>query len=366
MKNIHCYITSLGGGGAERQMVYLCNFLNEKGFDVTLVTFLDKEDKYYLPPSIKRICFKYRTDANIFIKLFIRLKLFFYFITIKSDCVISFLTGANVQVLKSLRFRKKVKVIVSERNIVNGELTKTERKAFLGLYKYANYIVPNSITMTSYLRSLKTDYTNRLVTITNFTDTSLYMAPKIPLREILVIGIFARYHNQKNCMRFAKMLSMIDYEQHRPFVVKWYGDKQEISCQQYYKELEDYILEKHIEKIFELHDFATDIPNLMADMDMICLPSIFEGFSNSLAEAICCGKPVIAGDVSDNSVMVKDGINGFLFDPFNIDNMKMVFERALETSNENLIKMSQESRKIAEDLFSKEKFVGSYIQLINA
>ena len=68
MKKIHCYISSLEGGGAERQMAYLCNFLAERGYLVTLVTLLEAEDKYEISPDVQRICLNYKLNDNIIIK----------------------------------------------------------------------------------------------------------------------------------------------------------------------------------------------------------------------------------------------------------------------------------------------------------
>ena len=99
---------------------------------------------------------------------------------------------------------------------------------------------------------------------------------------------------------------------------------------------------------------------------MMCLPSLHEGFSNSISEYICCGRPVICSDVSDNSVMVHDGENGFLFDPLNVESIMEAFVRYFDISFEQRDKMGVRSREIAESLFDKDKFIESYIKLIEA
>ena len=50
MKRITCFTESLGGGGAEHQMVILAGFLAEDGYDVTLVTYASIPDHYDIPP----------------------------------------------------------------------------------------------------------------------------------------------------------------------------------------------------------------------------------------------------------------------------------------------------------------------------
>ena len=98
----------------------------------------------------------------------------------------------------------------------------------------------------------------------------------------------------------------------------------------------------------------------------MCLPSLWEGFSNTLSEYICCGRPVIASDVADNGVMVKEGINGFLFNPTEVTEIVSCFENYFSLPDEKTDQMAHESRNIAEELFSKEKFANSYVQLIES
>lgn len=49
--------------------------------------------------------------------------------------------------------------------------------------------------------------------------------------------------------------------------------------------------------------------------DVFLLPSISEGLSNALLEAMCCGLPVIASRVGGTPDAVEDGKSGLLFDP---------------------------------------------------
>ncbi|MFQ5539515.1 MAG: glycosyltransferase [Candidatus Binatia bacterium] len=58
-----------------------------------------------------------------------------------------------------------------------------------------------------------------------------------------------------------------------------------------------------------------DIPELLALMDILVHPSLEEGFSNAILEAMAAGKPVVATDVGGNPEAVIHGETGLLVPP---------------------------------------------------
>lgn len=58
-----------------------------------------------------------------------------------------------------------------------------------------------------------------------------------------------------------------------------------------------------------------DVPALLALMDLVVHPSLEEGFSNAILEAMAAGKPVVATAVGGNPEAVVHGETGFLVPP---------------------------------------------------
>ena len=58
--------------------------------------------------------------------------------------------------------------------------------------------------------------------------------------------------------------------------------------------------------------FRTDVPDLLPEASIVVLPSLSEGLSNSLLEAMGAGIPVIAAKVGGNPEIVEDGVTGIL------------------------------------------------------
>lgn len=352
----------MAGGGAEHQMQILCTMLVEKGYDVTLVTYADVEDHYTPCSKIHRI--KLGVGKNALVKT---ICIFFYFIGVKTDCVISFRHACNARVLLPLLFRpSKVKVICGERNLSQNKVDFYQKILFNFLYKRANYIVANSYSQTRYIENSKPQYIPKLRTIINYTDLNNYRSTPIPssMNQIR-IGIFSRYSKQKNPYLFADMIKEL-YKEFQNFIVEWHGSDVDAhgNYNQDYLEYREYVEKLGLSDILKVEGSVKNPYEYMDKYHVIALPSKYEGFSNSISEAICCGKPMIVSDVSDNHLMVHNGINGFLHKPKDLISMKEAYAKFLCLSYEEMVKMGEESRKIAEDLFNKSEFINSYIELI--
>lgn len=73
-----------------------------------------------------------------------------------------------------------------------------------------------------------------------------------------------------------------------------------------------------LERHFTLIGFRSDVVNLLRSSDVFVLPSLAEGFSLSIIEALAAGLPVIATRVGGAAEILKDGRNGFLVPPADI------------------------------------------------
>ncbi len=55
-----------------------------------------------------------------------------------------------------------------------------------------------------------------------------------------------------------------------------------------------------------------DVPEILRGLDCFVLPSLAEGISNTILEAMACGLPVIATDVGGNAELIAAGVTGTL------------------------------------------------------
>jgi sugar transferase (PEP-CTERM/EpsH1 system associated) len=105
-----------------------------------------------------------------------------------------------------------------------------------------------------------------------------------------------------------------------------------------------------------------DVPKILAAMDLFVLPSISEGISNTILEAMASGLPVVATAVGGNQELVKDRETGLLLSGFAPDDLCPALDFYISRPAEaNLHGLT--ARRRAEQEFSLNRMVASYDQL---
>lgn len=105
-----------------------------------------------------------------------------------------------------------------------------------------------------------------------------------------------------------------------------------------------------------------DMPDIMRGLDCFVLPSLGEGISNTILEAMASGLPIIATAVGGNVELVKEGLNGRLVPAANpVSLAEAILDLARHP--ESTRTMGQQSRRLVEEHYSMAAMVSSYQQL---
>ena len=102
-----------------------------------------------------------------------------------------------------------------------------------------------------------------------------------------------------------------------------------------------------------------DIPRILALLDVFVLPSLSEGLSMAILEAMMAGKPVIATRVGGNPEIVLDGETGFLVPPKDSHALGESLI-ALLKNRQLAVQFSEKGRRRAEVQFSLQTMVNAY------
>ena len=106
----------------------------------------------------------------------------------------------------------------------------------------------------------------------------------------------------------------------------------------------------------------SDIARVMAGLDAFVLPSLAEGVSNTLLEAMSCARPVIATSVGGNMELIEHGVSGTLVPasaPRALDAALLKYFREPDTARRH----GAAARAAVEARFSLDRMVADYAAL---
>lgn len=92
----------------------------------------------------------------------------------------------------------------------------------------------------------------------------------------------------------------------------------------------------------------------------LLMPSLYEGMSNVILEAMACGLPVIASKVEGNIDLVEEGKTGYLFNLERPEQIQKVMRMMLENT-ELAIQMGENARKIVCSKYNWGKVAEQYV-----
>ena len=366
-KKVILFVDSLESGGAQRQIIVLANVLYERGYDVVILTYYpgDQLSQFLASGSIRRRFVPRHSKYDI--GFFFRLSR--YFRSQAPDCIISYLTTTNFWARTAGRLAGINHIITSERSLtLRPGLITTLRERFLA--RLSSAIVVNSQESRRSLRriGIPSDKTRVIYNGLDYRLFSRQPAGQVSaLRESLGISasdflvlLPGRISAEKNHLLLVEAALRFDPAMQTIKVAfagnEFYGDvKQRIAAR---------IAVSGVADKFLFLGPRTDMPLLYSAADVVVLPSLWEGFPNVIVEAMACGTPVIASDISDNALLIEQGSSGYLFGSDNAAQLFDALNAVLRMSREQRRKMGARGAERAASLCSLETFGNQYCALI--
>ncbi len=124
------------------------------------------------------------------------------------------------------------------------------------------------------------------------------------------------------------------------------------------REVESLIANHGVEWVGE----CEDMPRLLRESHIVCLPSYREGMPKVLLEACAAGRPVITTDVPGCRDVVRSGLNGILVPPRNVEALAEAMHQLL-TDGRRRRQMGLQSRTIAEREFGVQGVVQAHLAI---
>lgn len=137
----------------------------------------------------------------------------------------------------------------------------------------------------------------------------------------------------------------------------------EIGKENYWSELQKKLQQLNLDNI-QFVGKKDKIFDFLLNLDIFLLVALPGGCPNSSLEAMSAGLPIIATNIGGAPDQVQNGINGYLVDPYNPNEMA---NRIIELSKKPTLRKSMgvASKKIATENFSMERMVNSYLEILS-
>ena len=190
-----------------------------------------------------------------------------------------------------------------------------------------------------------------------FTDVNIFLEEKETHFEnfILFVGYL---HRVKGIQYLIEAFNKIK-DEFPDFKLVIIGEGPELK--NYQLSIINYQLKDRIE--FKGKLSLEETKNIMKNCYCLVLPSLSEGLGRVLIEAEALGKPVIGSNVGGIPDLIKDGKNGFLFEPKNSDNLAQKLRTLLKDKN-LAIEMGKKGREFVQNKFSNENYITNYLEMI--
>ena len=295
-------------GGLERQILAIAQMLKAKEFDVKIVSLDTGEVTFFYNNEARDIQIipigigNPDNKASLSERILRQKKMFLILKELKPDLGIAFMYGGFLMSRLSLWLIKKP-LIMSERN--SPEMYSLTRIKKYRQVLYFSMLFTDKITVQfdSYIKKYPRFLRKKIVSIPN-TIHEIKIA-KILRKDKIRFVYAGRFSFQKGILgliyafhEFGKDKSDVE--------LKIYGEG-ELE-----REIQDTILRLNLQDKIQVLKPET-IDNILRSADVLCIPSIWEGFPNVLAEALKYGVPALGfSDCDGVSNLIKDNLNGWL------------------------------------------------------
>lgn len=187
-------------------------------------------------------------------------------------------------------------------------------------------VLPVSQSLSEYMISQGVPR-EKLTVIPNAVRPFGHLPDKSPPTGVWTIGICAMFRPRKGVDVLFRALAKLRAAGLN-VRLRAAGYFKEPDYEIYLKRLAD---ELGITEIIDWRGFSDNVYDELAQMDIFTLPSLFgEGLPLAIIEAMAAGVPVVSTDVEGTPEAVRDGIDGVIVPPGDVDALAHGFERIIQ------------------------------------
>lgn len=223
--------------------------------------------------------------------------------------------------------------------------------------KYFDKIIAVSDAVKNLIAKKQKSQIQKIITIPNGVDNYIFQKSydKNKIRaslgiknEEMIVGIIASLRKIKGHIYFIQAAAKVIKEFHKVKFLIIGKDYNEPGCSK--KDLMEFAFTLGVSDKLIFTGERNDIPELLSVVDIVVNPSLSEGMSNTLLEAMAAEKTVIASNVGGNPHIVSDKETGFLFPSQDANKLAEIIINCLKDPSRTKA-MRQKARMLISDHF---------------
>jgi L-malate glycosyltransferase len=354
-------------GGTERQVVNLVHNLDDERFDVHMACFRRRGPLLQEVDTGAMALADYPIDTLPSLRtLWQQARLARYIRAHRVRIVHSFGFYANVFAIPAARLGGARVVVASIRD-TGDHLTGAQQRLQKWICKAADHVLVNAEAVKT--RLIEQGYSPSVISVIgNGIDVSRFRRPgevTTSIRAALgmpatgpLVAVVSRLNRLKGVEYFLDAAAVLarDFDDARFLIV---GDS---VSQSYRDELEAYAASRGLRDRVAFTGFRSDVPELLSEVSVLALPSLSEGLSNVVLEAMAARVPVVATAVGGTPEIIEDGVTGHLVPPRNAPALAQAISSLLVDPARRGV-MGEAGRRRVEARFSLEAMVRETEQL---
>jgi glycosyltransferase involved in cell wall biosynthesis len=296
-------ITNVGIGGAERALLRSMKHYNRKEFNHVVITMLGsgRLRKKFEEEGIEIISLNLKKAVPIFgilrLMRIIRVK--------KPRIIVAYLFHALSLAVLSKFILRDFHVVHYKRNFTMGSpLRDFVNRIFVFFIEYIIGVSNGTLENESRIKFRRG--------INEFLVYNGIEMPRVGKGVVksnkIIIGTVARLVPQKGIVFLLRAIKELSLSKER-VKLNIVGDGPQL------KELQDYVQKNDLHEVVDFRGEVENVESHFRAFDIFILPSLYEGFSNVVLEAMSYGIPVIGTNVCGTNEIIKNGVNGILVEP---------------------------------------------------
>lgn len=352
------FTDNLGSGGAQRQLLVLGKLLAGKGHSVRIVTY---HDTVFYQDLLRQYGIGHAVLEST--RAGRAVKLAWYLRREKPDAVVAFQEMPALYAELASIGKRPWRLVVSERCAFPDSEKSPKFRVIRFCHRFADEITCNSRQNASMIRGTPTFRDREIRIIYNAVDSARFR--DLGLRkgdsDAFSFVVLASHKPQKNFRNLAAAVKLLADRGERRFRIRWFGEEASAGCLDENRRI---LEEAGVSEFLSIEGPVRNTSEILNEADAMILPSLWEGLPNSVCEAMACGCPVLASNVSDIQWIVDDGKDGFLFDPSDPSDIASAIVRFMDSGAEKRVEMGKRCVEKAGRLFSEDRYLDEYEKTI--